>query len=305
MRKVICLMGPTASGKTDLAMRLLDVLPVELISVDSAMVYRGMDIGTAKPSEAELKQAPHALIDICDPTEAYSAATFCEDAHALCEAILSRGKIPLLVGGTMMYFRAFQQGLSELPKADAHIREALLAEAQQKGWPALHGQLAAVDPVTAKKLHPNDAQRIQRALEVYRVTHKPLSEVLKQSSLRHDYEFFNIALFPENRAWLHARIAARFKAMLAAGFLDEVKALRTRWDLKPDLPSMRSVGYRQALAYLDGKYDYATFCEKGIAATRQLAKRQLTWLRTWPDAHFFDPENPDCFDVVLRKLQGC
>jgi tRNA dimethylallyltransferase len=303
MRDVICLMGPTASGKTDLACRLLDVLPCEIISVDSAMVYRGMNIGTAKPDEALLARAPHHLIDIRDPTDAYSVAAFCEDASVLCEAILGRHKIPLLVGGTMMYFRAFQQGLSQLPTANAEVRQALLDEAVQKGWSCLHEKLQAVDPLTAAKLHPNDAQRIQRALEVYYTTGRALSQVLQDApASQAQYRCINLILYPDNRAWLHERIAQRFQHMLELGFLEEVRVLQAAFELSPDLPSMRSVGYRQALAYQAEAHDFETFCSAGIAATRQLAKRQLTWLRTWPNACRFDPESPQCFDDVLELL---
>ncbi|MDF1677406.1 MAG: tRNA (adenosine(37)-N6)-dimethylallyltransferase MiaA [Legionellaceae bacterium] len=303
MRNVICLMGPTASGKTDMAAHLLEVFPCEIVSVDSAMVYRGMDIGTAKPDTTFLTKAPHHLIDIREPTEAYSAAAFCHDATRLCNAILAKGKIPLLVGGTMMYFRAFQAGLSALPKANPDIRATLLQEAKTYGWPYLHEQLKAVDATTAARLHPNDAQRIQRALEVYHTTGLPLSQVLLEKPPGNQaYRFINLALFPEARVWLHTRIEKRFMQMLEMGFLKEVDALMERFDLTADMPAMRSVGYRQALAYRAGSYDYKTFCEQGVVATRRLAKRQLTWLRTWPNAEWFDPENPRCFDTMLELL---
>ncbi|MCH9756179.1 MAG: tRNA (adenosine(37)-N6)-dimethylallyltransferase MiaA [Gammaproteobacteria bacterium] len=296
-------MGPTASGKTDMAVALLDVFPCEIISVDSAMVYRGMDIGTAKPDNVLLARAPHHLIDIRDPTEPYSVATFCEDATTLCEAILKRGKIPLLVGGSMMYFRAFQEGLSSLPRANPVLRQALLYDAEKNGWPYLHQKLETVDPVTAARLHPNDAQRIQRALEVYHVTGKPLSKVLLDSpSSPASYRFINLILFPERRVWLHERIAKRFLEMLKMGFLAEVEILQKRFTLTSEVPAMRSVGYRQALDYQQGLCDYDTFCEQGIVATRKLAKRQLTWLRTWPNAHVFDPELPGCFNAMLELL---
>ncbi len=307
MHDVICLMGPTASGKTEMACALLHAFPCEIISVDSAMVYRGMDIGTAKPDQALLDKAPHHLIDVRDPTEPYSAATFCEDVRVLCDMILARGNIPLLVGGSMMYFRAFQEGLSRLPAADSVLRQQLLLEAEKKGWPALHKQLKKHDAATAERLHPNDAQRIQRALEVYYLTGKPLSQIL-DASPAHDvsrmacYRFINLILFPERRAWLHERIEKRFYQMLEMGFLAEVKALQSRFKLTADMPAMRSVGYRQALAYQTGLCDYQTFCNQGIAATRKLAKRQLTWLRTWPNAARFDPENSACFEAVLELL---
>ncbi len=305
MREVICFMGPTASGKTDMACKLIEHFPCEIISVDSAMVYLGMNIGTAKPNEALLSHAPHHLLDIREPTEAYSAAAFCDDASRLCDEILARGKIPLLVGGSMMYFRALQDGLSKLPEADATLRQTLLDEANEKGWPALHQKLKAVDPVTAKRLHPNDAQRIQRALEVYHVTGTALSKLLETTDeTKAPYQFVNIILFPERRAWLHERIVRRFDEMLALGFLDEVEGLLKRFELTLDMPSMRSVGYRQALNYLQGACDYKTFREQAVAATRQLAKRQLTWLRSWPEAYRFDPESSSCFTEVLELLHS-
>lgn len=303
MREVICLMGPTASGKTDIACKLLQTFPCEIISVDSAMIYRGMNIGTAKPDSALLDIAPHHLIDIREPIEPYSAAAFCEDAKHLCDAILARGNIPLLVGGSMMYFRAFQNGLSTLPSANPALRQALLLEAEKKGWPYLHSKLETFDAVTAARLHPNDAQRIQRALEVYYTTGKPLSQVLKATpTFASTYRWINLILFPEKRAWLHERIAMRFNNMLEMGFLEEVCALQSRFELTPDMPAMRSVGYRQALNYQRGVCDYKTFCEQGVAATRQLAKRQLTWLRAWPNACRFDPENQTCFERMLELL---
>jgi tRNA dimethylallyltransferase len=305
VRDVICLMGPTASGKTDMACELVQQLPCEIISVDSAMVYRGMDIGTAKPDKALLDVAPHGLIDIRDPTAPYSVAAFCEDAGHLCEVILKRGNIPLLVGGSMMYFRAFQKGLSTLPHANPALRHALLLEAEKKGWAYLHQKLEAIDPVTAARLHPNDAQRIQRALEVFDATGKPMSEALENvPPSATTYRFINLILFPERRAWLHERIARRFDEMLKLGFLDEVATLQHRFKLTPDMPAMRSVGYRQALDYQQGLCDYKTFCEQGVAATRQLAKRQLTWLRTWSNSHRFNPENPACFKAMLELLRS-
>jgi tRNA dimethylallyltransferase len=297
-------MGPTASGKTAMACALLNIFSCEIISVDSAMVYQDMDIGTAKPDADLLREAPHHLINIRKPTETYSVAAFCDDAHALCDAILARGNIPLLVGGSMMYFRAFQKGLSALPPANSVLREALLLEARQKGWPHLHAKLKILDATTAAKLHPNDAQRIQRALEVCYATGKPLSEAFSHQSGQFfpDYQIINLILFPERRAWLHERIAIRFDQMLELGFLDEVKALQARFQLTSDMPSMRSVGYRQALDYQQGADDFKLFHAKALAATRQLAKRQLTWLRTWPNACRFDPENSNCFDTMLELL---
>jgi len=284
----IFLMGPTASGKTALAVSLVERFPLEIISVDSALVYRGMDIGTAKPDAATLARAPHHLLDIRDPTEVYSAAAFCDDAKRLMADIVARGKVPLLVGGTMLYFRALLQGLDDLPRADAALRKKLEAEAAARGWPALHAELAAVDPVTAARLAPNDSQRIGRALEIFRLTGKPMSAQLDRAQSELPYRVLQLALIPSDRAVLHQRIAARFDAMLAEGLLEEVKTLRRSDALTPDLPAMRAVGYRQAWACLDGEIDSKELREQGIAATRQLAKRQLTWLRSWPDAVVLD-----------------
>ena len=280
----IFLMGPTASGKTALAVSLVEHFPLEIISVDSALVYRGMDIGTAKPDAATLARAPHHLLDIRDPTEAYSAAVFCEDARRLMAAIVTRGRVPLLVGGTMLYFRALLQGLDDLPRADAALRQQLETEAAARGWPALHAELAQVDPATASRLAPNDSQRIGRALEIFRLTGKPMSALLDKVQSVLPYRVLQLALIPSDRAVLHQRIAARFDMMLADGLLDEVESLRRRHALTPDLPAMRAVGYRQAWACLDGEIDRQELREQGIAATRQLAKRQLTWLRSWPGA---------------------
>ncbi len=284
----IFLMGPTASGKTALAVNLLERFPLEIISVDSALVYRGMDIGTAKPDAATLARAPHHLLDIRDPTEAYSAAAFCDDARRLMADIAARGKVPLLVGGTMLYFRALLHGLDDLPRADAALRKKLEREAAERGWPALHAELAVVDPVTAARLAPNDSQRIGRALEIFRLAGTPMSALLDQDQSELPYRVLQFALIPSDRAVLHQRIAARFDAMLAEGLLDEVETLRRSYALTPDLPAMRAVGYRQAWAYLDGDIDLAALREQGIAATRQLAKRQLTWLRSWPDVVVLD-----------------
>ena len=280
----IFLMGPTASGKTALAVSLVERFPLEIISVDSALVYRGMDLGTAKPDAATLARAPHHLLDIRDPAETYSAAAFCEDARRLMADIVARGRVPLLVGGTMLYFRALLQGLDDLPRADAALRKELETEAAARGWPALHAELAQVDPATAARLAPNDSQRIGRALEIFRLTGSPMSALLARAQSELPYRVLQLALIPSDRAVLHQRIAARFDAMLAAGLLDEVETLRRDYVLTPDLPSMRAVGYRQAWACLDGDIDLKTLREQGIAATRQLAKRQLTWLRSWPGA---------------------
>lgn len=300
--KIICLMGPTASGKTALACELVNRYPFEIISVDSAMIYRGMDIGTAKPTPQELARFPHHLIDVLDPCESFSAAEFCETATTLCADIFSRGKIPLLVGGTMMYFHALQQGLSALPEADADIRAQLIEQANKQGWEALHAELAHIDPVTAARIHFNDTQRIQRALEVFHITGKPLSVVLLEKKTTFPYDYVNLVLFPEDRAWLHARIAMRFEMMLQQGFVQEVEALLQTWPSSLSSPAMRCVGYRQACDYLAGKDDYDLFCNKGIAATRQLAKRQLTWLRHWPNAHFWGCDQTDSLDEAMANI---
>ena len=283
----ICLAGPTASGKSALALQLAETLrgeiDIEFISVDSAQVYRGMDIGTAKPDAAERARVPHHLIDILDPEQAYSAAQFVRDATVAAEGIRARGRLPLLVGGTMLYFKALRDGLDAMPAADAALRTQIDARAAAEGWPALHAELQRVDPATAARLAPNDAQRIQRALEVWLSTGRPLSAFHARSAARPDAGRWPlIALEPDSRAWLHERIAQRFDAMLAAGFVDEVRRLRQRPALQPQMPSMRCVGYRQAWAALDsGSLD--SLRDTGIAATRQLAKRQITWLRSMAD----------------------
>ena len=280
----IFLMGPTAAGKTALAVSLFERFPLEIVSVDSALVYRGMDIGTAKPDAATLARAPHHLLDIRDPAEAYSAAAFCADARRLMADIAARGRVPLLVGGTMLYFRALLQGLDDLPRADPALRQQLEAAAAARGWPELHAELAKVDPLTAARLAPNDSQRIGRALEVFRLSGAPMSALLDKPRTALPYRVLQLALIPSDRGVLHQRIAARFDAMLAEGLLDEVDTLRRSYALNADLPSMRAVGYRQAWACLDGDIDLKGLRDQGIAATRQLAKRQLTWLRSWPDA---------------------
>lgn len=281
---VICIMGPTASGKTALAIALKQQLnKAELISVDSALVYRGMDIGTAKPTAAELAEAPHHLIDIRDPAQSYSAADFRTDALTLINDIQQRGNVPILVGGTMLYFKALLQGISELPAADEQIRAQLEEEARQQGWGALHQQLAAVDPIAASRIHPNDPQRINRALEVYRLTGHSLTELTAKQPEPFPYKVHQFAIAPTDRGELHQRIEMRFMQMLAQGFQSEVQQLLDRGDLHADLPSIRCVGYRQMWDYLKGNVDYQQMVNQGVAATRQLAKRQLTWLRSWPD----------------------
>lgn len=281
-------MGPTASGKTALAVALVERFPLEILSVDSALVYRGMDVGTAKPDAATLARAPHHLLDIRDPTESYSAAAFRDDALRLMADITARGRVPLLVGGTMLYFRALLKGLDDLPRADAATRQAIEADAAQRGWPALHADLAQVDPATAARLAPNDSQRISRALEIFRLSGTPMSALIAKAEADLPYRVLQLALIPSDRAVLHRRIAERFDAMLAAGLLDEVQTLRRTYALTPDLPAMRAVGYRQAWAHLEGEISGAELREQGIAATRQLAKRQLTWLRAWPDTVVLD-----------------
>lgn len=300
----IFLMGPTASGKTNVAVELAQNLPVELISVDSALVYRGMDIGTAKPDAATLARAPHHLIDILDPTEAYSAAAFRHDALRLMHDITQRGKIPLLVGGTMLYFKALREGLSDLPQADPEVRAALDAEIALHGIEHLHRQLALVDAETAARLKPTDTQRIQRAMEIYRITGQPMSALLaRQESAELPFRIIPIALAPSDRAQLHARIATRFKAMIELGLLDELRALRKKYPLHPDLPSMRCVGYRQAWQYLEGEINEAELLDKGIAATRQLAKRQLTWLRGIANKIEFDCLAHDLEQQILSAVR--
>ena len=289
----LCLAGPTASGKTATALAIAEALsatrPVEIISVDSALVYRDMDIGTAKPSAAERAQVPHHLIDIIEPTEAYSAARFVADARTLMAGIHARGHLPLLVGGTMLYYKALFEGLDEMPAADAAVRAALNEKLAREGLHALYDELQQVDPVTAARLAPGDSQRIQRALEVHRVSGRPLSSFHREKAVIDTPPL--ISLEPNDRAWLHQRIAQRFEAMLAAGFIDEVKRLRARGDLHADLPSMRCVGYRQAWESLDSG-DMSTLAERGIAATRQLAKRQVTWLRSMPYRHVVACDGP-------------
>lgn len=301
----LCLAGPTASGKTAAALALARVLPIEIISVDSALVYRGMDIGTAKPSAAERAAVPHHLIDLIDPTEAYSAAQFVADATRLVNEIRSRGRLPVLVGGTLLYFKALFDGMDALPAADAQVRARIDARAAQCGWPALHAELARVDPVTAARLSPNDSQRIQRALEVWELSGRPLSQwhTGRTSPAARERPRL-IALEPTDRTWLHRRIAERFHAMLDAGLIDEVRALRARGDLSLAQPSMRCVGYRQVWEMLDGLHPPDTLAERGIAATRQLAKRQLTWLRSMPWRETVACDRTDALDHVVQRAQA-
>lgn len=279
----VAVMGPTAAGKTDLAIALHQHLNADIISVDSALIYRGMDIGTAKPSAQELRRAPHRLIDICDPADTYSAADFVRDAKSAMAEIVAAGRTPLLVGGTMLYFKALLEGLSPMPPADPTIRAAIKSAAAERGWPAMHAELVKVDPLSAARLHPNHSQRICRALEVFRVSGKPMSawQTGGSGGVQDAYNWIQIAVAPQERSLLHQRIETRFDKMLELGFIEEVAALRGRGDLHEGMPSMRAVGYRQVWQYLSGECDLATMRERGIAATRQLAKRQLTWLRGW------------------------
>ncbi len=307
--RAIALAGPTASGKTAAALAIAREHDIEIVSVDSALVYRGMDIGTAKPSRAELDAVPHHLIDMRDPAQPYSAAEFAADAHRLVHEINARGRVALLAGGTMLYFKAWYEGLDAMPPADPAIRAELEAEAARLGWPALHAQLARVDPVAAARLAPADAQRISRALEVYRASGHPWSGFHGQRGANDANDTPLFALEPVQRAWLHERIAQRFDAMLAAGFLDEVKALRARGDLAPNLPSMRCVGYRQAWELLDeqqahgGEFALGRLRERGIAATRQLAKRQLTWLRGMSERRVIACDAPDALRQLLAQVR--
>ena len=301
----VAIMGPTASGKTAAALQIAQALPCEIISVDSALVYRGMDIGSAKPSLAEQAAVPHHLIDILDPADSYSVMQFRQDALRLVEEIGARGKLPLLVGGTMLYFKALRDGLDDLPQADPALRAQLDAEIAEQGAPALHARLATLDPITAARLKPNDTQRIQRAMEIIALTGQPMSALLARAEkVDLPFTLLPFALEPSDRSVLHQRIALRFDQMLAAqpGLLDEVRGLRARGDLHAQLPSMRCVGYRQAWEYLEGTIDAASMREKGIAATRQLAKRQLTWLRSMQDRISIDCLAPDAAKQVLEQV---
>ncbi len=301
---VIFLMGPTASGKTDLAVSLVEQLPCEIVSVDSAMVYRGMDIGTAKPEAAVLARAPHRLIDILDPSEPYSAARFRDDAIREIGEIHKQGRIPLLVGGTMLYFRALQAGLSTLPSAEPELRARITAEAQVQGWPALHHRLAQQDPVSAARIHPNDAQRIQRALEIIELTGTTPTDHYRQSRPEAPWALHALVLAPGDRDQLNARLAERFHRMLAQGFLNEVRCLRERGDLSVDMPSLRAVGYRQLWQHLEGQFGLEEAAVRGIYASRHLAKRQLTWLRREQAGNWLDSLAPDLSGQALAKLAG-
>ena len=299
---VICLMGPTASGKTALAMALHDVLPCEIVSVDSALVYRDMDIGTAKPSQAELEKYPHKLINIKDAKESYSASEFCVDALAEIADIRARGRIPLLVGGTMMYFKSLIDGISPLPDADAKIRKAIEEQGAQQGWQCLHQQLAKIDKISAERIHPNDPQRITRAIEVYQITGKTLSQLRAISGDKVSGKVLQFALMPKERSDLHDRIELRFKAMIAQNFEQEVVKLKQRAELNESLPAIRCVGYRQMWQYLNGEYDHDEMIFKGICATRQLAKRQLTWLKSWQNVQYLEMEDKSNLELILSSL---
>lgn len=305
--QAILLLGPTASGKTAAALALAAHLPVEIVSVDSALIYRDMDIGSAKPSPAELAACPHHLINILSPEESYGAARFREDALALIHDITARGRLPLLVGGTMLYYKALREGLSDLPQADADLRREIDEQAAREGWPAVHAGLARLDPDAAARLHATDAQRIQRALEIVRLTGRPLAEsYARQRETAPAVDFITLALTPSDRAVLHARIAQRFDLMLEQGLEQELRKLRARYHLHLNLPSMRCVGYRQMWEYLEGDCDHATMRDRGIFATRQLAKRQITWMRqfaqNWPDWTEIDCLAPDATEQVLRQV---
>lgn len=304
----ICLMGPTASGKTNLAIELVQRLPCEIINVDSAQIYRGMDIGTGKPDSQTLLRAPHRLLDILDPAQAYSVSQFREDALREMVSIRDTGRIPLLVGGTMMYFKALRDGLASMPAADADVRQQILDVAEAQGWAAVHARLQAVDPESARRIHPNDPQRLQRALEIYLISGKTMTELHHEessqragSAIQFDLHFFSIQ--PGLRTVLHEKIAKRFHQMIADGFVEEVEALMGRGDLDLRMPSMRSVGYRQIWQYIAGELSFDAMLETGIIATRQLAKRQVTWLRSWEELRNFDSENPETLDLVLKSIE--
>ena len=299
----LAIMGPTASGKTDLVFKLAEKYPIEVISVDSAMIYRDMNIGTAKPTEDELKKVPHQLVDILDPLEAYSAADFVRDAMALIDKAYEAGKMPVLVGGTMMYYRALFYGLSDLPSADAELREKLQGQLDSLGAQAMHDKLREIDPVAADRIHVNDPQRLLRALEVYELTGKPLSELQnRDNTLKFPYPLLKFAISPATRAEIHERVAQRYQIMMEQGLLDEVKALYQRGDLHLDLPSIRCVGYRQLWLHLDGEWDLEMAVEKSMTATRQLAKRQMTWLRSEEDLEWLVSDDPKNLERVIAAI---
>ena len=304
LAEAICLIGPTATGKTQICLELAQHLPIEVVSVDSALVYRHMNIGTAKPNIDELSQCPHHLINIIDPSEHYSAAQFRTDAEKLAKDIKIRGGIPVFSGGTMMYYKALKEGLNQLPVRNEGIRKEIDLEAKQHGWPYIHEKLRKIDPETAKRINPNDSQRIQRAIEVFNITGEPMSKLLSAKiSNQTTIKTIDIALVPESRAELHKNIGLRFKNMIAIGLIEEVVQIKKRWDLSLEMTSMRCVGYRQVWEYLEGKYDEQTLIEKGSAATRQLAKRQLTWLRSFPIKHVLDPYSESTRPEILRLVK--
>ncbi len=300
---VICLMGPTASGKTALAMALQDALPCDIVSVDSALIYRDMDIGTAKPTKDELADYPHRLINLRDANESYSAADFCRDALAEIAEIRSKNRIPLLVGGTMMYFKSLIEGISPLPTANAEVREKIEAEANEFGWQVMHEKLAEVDPISAERIHPNDPQRLTRAIEVYRLTGNTLTQLTQIKGDKLAGNVLQLAITPKERSTLHERIALRYQQMIDLGFEQEVAKLKSRDDLHQDLPSIRCVGYRQMWQYLDGECDHDEMVFRGVCATRQLAKRQLTWLRNWPNLHWLTTDDETNLEQVLALLK--
>ncbi|HCH70656.1 MAG TPA: tRNA (adenosine(37)-N6)-dimethylallyltransferase MiaA [Colwellia sp.] len=302
---VICLMGPTASGKTALALALCDALPCDIVSVDSALIYRDMDIGTAKPTNEELGKYPHRLINLRDATQSYSAADFCHDALVEIDLIRSNNRIPLLVGGTMMYFKSLIEGISPLPAANSDIREKIELEAEKNGWQAMHEQLEQVDSISAKRIHPNDPQRITRALEVFRLTGKTLTQLTEIKGTKLTGDILQFAITPQERSTLHARIERRYQQMIDQGFEQEVIKLKARSDLHENLPSIRCVGYRQMWQYLNGEFDHKEMVFRGVCATRQLAKRQLTWLRSWPNLHWLTTNDKTNMSQVLSLVSKC
>lgn len=302
MIDAVFVLGPTASGKTALGIEIAKVIPAEVISIDSALVYRQMDVGSAKPTTEEMAGVPHHLIDVRDPFESYSAADFVRDCTRLIKEIQARGKLPLIVGGTMLYAKALKEGLNQMPTSDLDVRREVEAEAAEIGWPGMHAKLAEVDPVTAARLMPNDSQRISRALEVFRQTGKPISWYQAQEQKGSDFKFLTLGLLPGDRKVLHDRIAKRFDLMLEQGFLDEVKCLMAMPQFNRDWPSMRAVGYRQAIDYLLGEIDHDRFMIAGVAATRQLAKRQMTWMRSMDDIHLMDPLTENVVEKALALI---